>query len=415
MYFISLKHICTAVVLILLVLLCHSKPDTSTLKLVQILFRHGERSPLVTYRPDNDPHRHYWSSEPGQLTKYGMRQQYALGKYLRERYQGFIGNAYSATEIYVRSSDMDRTLMSALSNLAGLFHQSEALLDPSLPWQPIPVHTVKLSDDHLLHTLSDCPKYLTALQKMTTSNMLIEASKPFQDLIEQMGVKSAVDAFVIYDTWAQEKQHNLTLPAFAEENWGRMIELGNVGMSIIASTKEQKRLKGGPLLGEMTNNMKQKMLGTDTRKMFAYSGHDATIVALLAAMEVYNDQVPPYAASVILELHQSAEGYIVQLLYKNDSSIPPYVLTVPGCSSMCPFEEFVNLTSSLVPVDINQECMLLDEVQGAPVEGAVSSWLGFLLAVLAGMFGTLAVLCSVVVVMSCLRRRQSPGYGYDEL
>ena len=50
---------------------------------------------------------------------------------------------YSSDEVFVRSTDIDRTLMSAESHLAGLFPPTDdQLWNPSLQWQPIPVHTV---------------------------------------------------------------------------------------------------------------------------------------------------------------------------------------------------------------------------------------------------------------------------------
>ena len=50
----------------------------------------------------------------------------------------------------MRSTDFDRTLMSAYSNLAGLFppNGSEVWND-NLQWQPIPVHTVPQDRDHV--------------------------------------------------------------------------------------------------------------------------------------------------------------------------------------------------------------------------------------------------------------------------
>jgi hypothetical protein len=51
-------------------------------------------------------------------------------------------------QIYVRSSDYNRTLMSAEVNLAGLFepHGSQ-LWNQNLTWQPIPIHTVPRWND----------------------------------------------------------------------------------------------------------------------------------------------------------------------------------------------------------------------------------------------------------------------------
>lgn len=62
----------------------------------------------------------------------------------------------------IRSTDYDRTLMSAYANLVGLYPTSKEKLDSiisqlneedkwpeALPWQPIPVHTVPRSIDYV--------------------------------------------------------------------------------------------------------------------------------------------------------------------------------------------------------------------------------------------------------------------------
>lgn len=78
---------------------------------------------------------------------------YALGKYLRWRYDGYLDHVYSIQEVYVQSSDFDRTIMTALTCLAGLFPthigQEESDWNSDVNWQPIPVHSIPNSMDHV--------------------------------------------------------------------------------------------------------------------------------------------------------------------------------------------------------------------------------------------------------------------------
>ena len=91
------------------------------LKLVHLLYRHGDRTPCGGYPTDPYKDPSNWPVGLGQLTSVGKRMHFELGQWLRERYDGFLSSNYSEEEIYVRSTDVDRTLMSAQSNLAGLY------------------------------------------------------------------------------------------------------------------------------------------------------------------------------------------------------------------------------------------------------------------------------------------------------
>jgi hypothetical protein len=75
-------------------------------------------------------------------------------------YPGALGRSKSASthkeicvanlQVYVRSTDFDRTLMSAEANLAGLFPPNEVQhFNPNISWQPIPVHTVPITEDRV--------------------------------------------------------------------------------------------------------------------------------------------------------------------------------------------------------------------------------------------------------------------------
>ena len=58
----------------------------------------------------------------------GTRQHYQLGRLIKQRYtveHQLLSSNYTRDEVYVRSTDYDRTLMSVLSQLSGLFPPDE--------------------------------------------------------------------------------------------------------------------------------------------------------------------------------------------------------------------------------------------------------------------------------------------------
>uniref|UniRef100_A0A914VGC0 acid phosphatase n=1 Tax=Plectus sambesii TaxID=2011161 RepID=A0A914VGC0_9BILA len=74
--------------------------------------------------------------------------QFELGKYLRQRYDGFLSRKYLPYEIVVRSTSYNRAIMSASANMAGLFEpEGDQIWNQGLRWQPVPVQVVPKEDD----------------------------------------------------------------------------------------------------------------------------------------------------------------------------------------------------------------------------------------------------------------------------
>ena len=105
--------------LVFLFTLAHLLPlISSSLIFVIETYRHGAREPI----------RDYWNAKDfkskGELTPVGMRQHYYLGQLLRSEYidsLGFLSPNFNATELYVYSTNVNRTIMSAQSQLYGLY------------------------------------------------------------------------------------------------------------------------------------------------------------------------------------------------------------------------------------------------------------------------------------------------------
>jgi hypothetical protein len=107
--------------LISVVTILHTLYTNSELRFVFQMFRHGAKSPGV--KNGKDILGLPWDSS-GELTPIGMRMEYLLGHRNRLKYEGFFGNGYSPEDIYITSTEANRTISSSLSYLDGLYPPS---------------------------------------------------------------------------------------------------------------------------------------------------------------------------------------------------------------------------------------------------------------------------------------------------
>ena len=118
---------------------------------VSILFFWNLNTILINYSANNFLIKIFLNFSPGygQLTQRGIERAYEFGKFLRQRYnESFLDEHYSPTKVVVRSTNYDRTLMTADSILAGLFPSIDfQKWSDRLDWQPIPVHTTEGAND----------------------------------------------------------------------------------------------------------------------------------------------------------------------------------------------------------------------------------------------------------------------------
>ncbi|CAL8069951.1 unnamed protein product [Calicophoron daubneyi] len=130
----------------------------SNLQQLHILFRHGDRAPVRRMFDNSTPIELLWPIGIGQLTNLGVKQEFNLGRWFREQYNSFVPEKYNASDIYVRSTDTDRSLMSGQAFLAGLYRCTDPKHCPLVPagifWRPVPIHTVPLPEEFLSHRYS---------------------------------------------------------------------------------------------------------------------------------------------------------------------------------------------------------------------------------------------------------------------
>lgn len=165
------------------------------------IYRNGDRLPAAFYQTETFRSKNSWPFNLGELSNTGKIQHFKFGKWLRERYdEVFLPKPYSEKNIYVRATDEDRIISSALSNLAGLYPPNDdQVWNKSIHWQSIPVHNVPLSDDWLLGvSLPPCPVYEQAMNQVMAlpdvQNVIFDYNTRINNAIQTAGLSLDVSS-----------------------------------------------------------------------------------------------------------------------------------------------------------------------------------------------------------------------------
>lgn len=339
--------------------------DQSTLQFVFTMFRHGHRTnDLVTVYP-NDPfiNATYFPYGYGQLTNQGKMRQYKLGKMLRRKYSEFLG-MYVPSQVDAWSTELNRTKTSLLLVLAGLYPPKSPLnWNNNLNWQPIPYNIIPLSDFRVAMPQWACKRHALLYEKFKTSAEGIALEDQYRSkyayVSEHTGlhVKSIYDLYLLFSALTIEKDFGYVLPDWTEEIFPAYLENAAIDFYIsITDTPELKRLAGGFLLKMLVDTFSQKINNTinpPDKKILIYSAHEFNIAIFLRCLNVFERQFPAYGEAVMLELHLVDSLYGVKLYHQDWTAPRPKLLTIPGCDTFCPFEQFKNIASGIFPTDSN--------------------------------------------------------------
>ncbi|EPS97439.1 hypothetical protein FOMPIDRAFT_1025048 [Fomitopsis schrenkii] len=331
----------------------------------------------------------------GELTDVGRQTTYDYGRALRQLYidkLGFLPDvARSHDDIYLRSTNVPRTIESLQQVIHGLYPDSRRTSDF------VPQLRIRNGrEENLFGNTLACKRLevlLVGFAKAASSQWNETLATLDEKVSRYIGgnpirLDGKPRASGVLDTVRAANAHGVTVPPeFKDPAVIDLIEKAVVHEWFAGyHTEEVRRLGMGPLLSDLTRKLvnKAEQGGRDPLKILIHSTHDTCLAALCSTLGVYDNRWPAFSSSITFELFRrrtrpdlsgqslwqnvlapfrqpdaSADRYIRVRYQNRNLPLPvcaPEGKHLPGAPEFCTLAAFRDRVQELTPVDWDAEC-----------------------------------------------------------
>jgi len=329
-----------------------SIPNYTLLQTI-VLTRHGARSPIDTFHPQDtgkwycDDESNYsfaprYAAEGGKvfrrnhlkldenLTPFppscpdgglltsGMKQHNELGKAFRKHYVdnlGFLPKKYSPRYIWVRSSEVDRCIRSAQSFISGLY-------PPRKHSDIVTIETGTPSLELLHPSTSQCSDLGKAWKQWVSSPEYLSKknfSEPYlRPLADEAKVTWNEPTWMFIGDWiATVACTNHSFPKLVNDT---VIQIGMEAVEFYSHGffSFARGIAGSSILREILRIIDDRIAGRSEIKFALLSAHDVSIVAVLILLGFDNPHWSPFRSYFITELWRDPNGQLfLRFLYNS--------------------------------------------------------------------------------------------------
>ncbi|KAL6770484.1 hypothetical protein ACKKBF_B31420 [Auxenochlorella protothecoides x Auxenochlorella symbiontica] len=380
-------------------------PAGDTLELVQVVFRHGARTPLSqkywpelvrewdacgqAYTPvpldirteDGQPRpanpddvkqvetRFPGGCSKGELTRLGQRQALAFGRWLRRRYVdtlGFLPGDREQDTLLPRTTNYARTVATLAGVLTGLYPGDEG---------PVPALTTPEMDEVLYANVRSCARLKELVGGLHAE---ARASAKGDEGVQALGRELAaamglppghrVSWLNLHDALTSMQAHDKPIPEGVRSRPDLLLALDRQAVTsflhVVApphSTGRQEevlRLGMGRMLRMLEERMEETVAGTAKHRMLLYSGHDSTLMPLLVALGKEVETWPAYMSNLVFENWRRGDGQrYVKVLYNGEALGLQELCGTPEC----PLQDFRRAVMAPLQLDsatYAEECVV---------------------------------------------------------
>ena len=295
----------------------------NNLYFVLTTFRHGARN---NFLPIDDFGNKILNL--GKLTKYGEKQHLEIGKKYRNRYSSFLNMSYDKNQIYIRSSNVNRVIVSTEKELEGFFNKKIDSNDFDLINAGLTTFNLYSLNDEIRKEMK---KYEKFCDKRKLND--IDYRKKFKVEIAPIlkdcfNIKLTIslhlfcdDTFSAYYEYAYGNDINNKIGKCGKEKAKRLYEFCYDWYNSFRGWDEYNAYMFYSFYQSIFNYMNKAINGTGPVKMVMIGGHESNLDKFMDFLDglkiVKRTMYPHYAFNIIIELRKYSNDYYLEIYYND--------------------------------------------------------------------------------------------------
>ena len=300
----------------------HTNADKN-LYFVFTTFRHGARFPFV-----REDHFGNSISSPGALTKYGALQHLEIGQKYRERYSNFLDMNFDKNQFYVRTTDVERTIISGEKQLEGLFNKTIGRKFFDIQGGGANFWNLYCIKKEERQELDKYRNYCKNKRSLGVDYNQIFQSEIFPILQNCFGIKNSpnIGGFCdsVYTAYFEYTFGNKTdnkIGKCGRENATKMNDFCYEWFNTFRGWDEYAAYMFYMLYQHMFDYMYKAINGVGPVKMVMLGGHDITVdqfMNFLSGLKIIpRTHYPHYACNIVGELRKYGDEFFLEFYYND--------------------------------------------------------------------------------------------------
>ncbi|CEO97405.1 unnamed protein product (mitochondrion) [Plasmodiophora brassicae] len=298
----------------------------------------------------------------GQLTLKGHDMEFTLGTIFKSAYVGRLLNPdLNLDEVYFRSDDVPRTVLSAESVISGMFPENGRAPGST---RIVPIWSMDFDRETEISNAHCCPGLLQQFQQAQASRPYQEhlrtVSAPLREKLSRVfGVPISQVSDNAFDCLMVSLCRGELVPELVDADLVKELE-AEARYRFYYPIQFPDRVNGGklafgPLLREILARMERAVKGVSTSdpKFTLYSGHDTgPIMLLLSAfgVDTIDPYWAPYSSYISLELYRSKSSigpqHLVRMVY-NGKALPLPLTSLNG--NAVSYDDLAAMVQPMIP------------------------------------------------------------------